>query len=315
MITNFYEFRHSPSNIIYISKYNFEFVGTGSNDMTINGNLIDELDFVIEIDGTDTPDTFKWSNDGGITWEAIEVSITGANQSLSNGISIRFDSTIGHTLGDVWSLAGNTSDFPLAWFITEETNYSLPANPPNIIWQWYKPNQFHNIYDGVNEFYLDIPWVEGDLYLSKKSLYDAAYAAYINVPPTLSEAKDIKLAQLQDYLVTRRSGGVVYSGNTYNSDIVSLNRLKSELDYSVSPYGGNGVVPVGYYVKNNVGTHISFTILDLSALVAEIEELHYLCRVPHDTHYENIQALTTVEDVEDYNFTTSPAFPTIPYNP
>lgn len=78
------------------------------NDLTEDGNpstSAQTKQFYIEIDGTGTPDTFRWSNDGGATFQASGVSITGSSQALEDGISITFTATTGHTLNDVWYVA------------------------------------------------------------------------------------------------------------------------------------------------------------------------------------------------------------------
>jgi len=92
------------------------FTGTGINDMSINTGTnfscaADYLEsyhakvaqYVVEIDATGTPDTFKWSHDGGSTWEAAGVAITGAAQTLDCGVQVTFANTTGHTLGDTWT--------------------------------------------------------------------------------------------------------------------------------------------------------------------------------------------------------------------
>lgn len=56
----------------------------------------------VEIDGTGTPDTFKWSSDNGSTWTDTTVNITGAAQLLEEGIYITFANTTGYTSGDAW---------------------------------------------------------------------------------------------------------------------------------------------------------------------------------------------------------------------
>jgi len=99
------------------------FTGTGLDDATEGGTPEDgaiEHDFVVEIDATGTPDTFKWSLDGGSTWEATGVAITGAAQDLDDGVTVTFGATTGHTLGDKWewSTSYNVSDFSEANYIT-----------------------------------------------------------------------------------------------------------------------------------------------------------------------------------------------------
>lgn len=80
------------------------FDGSGLNDMSTKATFTGSgvKDYRVEIDAAATPDTFKWSNDGGSTWEATGVSITGDWQTLEDGIEIKFDATTGHTSADKW---------------------------------------------------------------------------------------------------------------------------------------------------------------------------------------------------------------------
>ncbi|MCE5334005.1 MAG: hypothetical protein LLG06_05400 [Desulfobacteraceae bacterium] len=58
--------------------------------------------FRVQIDSAGGTDTFKWSADGGATWKAIGVPITGTAQQLENGIVIEFSTTTGHVVHDYW---------------------------------------------------------------------------------------------------------------------------------------------------------------------------------------------------------------------
>ena len=80
------------------------FSGSDLDDMTIENEetTLSHTDFKIEIDAEGTPDTFKWSNDGGSTWYATGVSITGAAQHLISSLYIKFAATTGHTLAEYW---------------------------------------------------------------------------------------------------------------------------------------------------------------------------------------------------------------------
>jgi hypothetical protein len=82
-----------------------QFTGSGLDDVTISGRYtgtVPAADYRVKIDGTGTPDTFTWSNDGGSTWEATGVAITGSAQVLELGVSVTFAATTGHTSGDLW---------------------------------------------------------------------------------------------------------------------------------------------------------------------------------------------------------------------
>ena len=84
-------------------------------DPTFNGSGLDDLTagtvfahtktvmFVIQIDATGTPDTFKWMRTGG-SW-ATGVAITGSEQTLEYGFKITLAATTGHTLNDQWSVS------------------------------------------------------------------------------------------------------------------------------------------------------------------------------------------------------------------
>ncbi len=91
-----------------ISGYNSAVTQTGSglSDLSICGNYTEDdtnTSFVVYCDTSGTTDTFKWSNDGGSTWEATGVSMTGDWQELDHGMWIKFAATTGHTADDYWS--------------------------------------------------------------------------------------------------------------------------------------------------------------------------------------------------------------------
>lgn len=83
------------------------FTGSGLDDLTAGGTSTtnDVVNYKVEIDATGTPDTFKWSDDGGTTWDATGVAITGAAQTLNNGVTVTFTATTGHTLADYWTFS------------------------------------------------------------------------------------------------------------------------------------------------------------------------------------------------------------------
>lgn len=80
------------------------FDGAGLDDLEVTGQFggLGHSKFEIQIDGTGAPDTYSWRLDGGGLNGGV--AITGAPQLLSNGVSIRFRATTGHTLNDYWLL-------------------------------------------------------------------------------------------------------------------------------------------------------------------------------------------------------------------
>ncbi|MFA5377649.1 MAG: hypothetical protein WC455_18000, partial [Dehalococcoidia bacterium] len=79
------------------------FVGTGLNDLTPGGTYTgpETRIFRVAIDGTGTPDTIKWSDDDGTTWNSETIPVT-TTLYLSYGITLTFGATTGHTLTDYW---------------------------------------------------------------------------------------------------------------------------------------------------------------------------------------------------------------------
>lgn len=78
------------------------FTGAGLNDATSGGTYSGTVNatYTVIIDATGTPDTFKWKkNSGSFT---TGVAITGSAQTLSDGVTITFAATTGHTLNDQW---------------------------------------------------------------------------------------------------------------------------------------------------------------------------------------------------------------------
>lgn len=80
------------------------FSGIGYDDLTKGGTFTDTSTavFVVTIDGEGTPDTFAWTKDGA--GGAAGVAITGGAQTLSDGVTVIFGATTGHTLNDNWTI-------------------------------------------------------------------------------------------------------------------------------------------------------------------------------------------------------------------
>jgi hypothetical protein len=93
------------------------FTGSGYDDLTIpayvtyTGTATSAMTYTLIIDSskwsgaTTTVDTFEWKHNGGSY--TTGVSITGAAQTLENGLQIKFATTQNHTLGDQWTFTVN----------------------------------------------------------------------------------------------------------------------------------------------------------------------------------------------------------------
>ena len=77
--------------------------GTGLDDLTSGGTYTGSEDKTIrvQIDGTGTPDTMKWSDDGGVTWKTTLMQLS-TTMYLPYGIELTWGATTGHTADDYW---------------------------------------------------------------------------------------------------------------------------------------------------------------------------------------------------------------------
>jgi hypothetical protein len=123
------------------------FMGTGLNDLTAGGTFSGSQFriYLIEIDGAGTPDTFKWSVDYGGTYEASTVTITGAAQTLDNGVTVTFGATTGHTLADKWLVIAHKNNSFIFNALGTNTFYSDKVERS---WAQMSP-QRHLLYEGI----------------------------------------------------------------------------------------------------------------------------------------------------------------------
>ncbi|MFQ5509923.1 MAG: hypothetical protein ACE5FN_11405 [Leptospirillia bacterium] len=86
------------------------FSGNGNDDLTVSGtyDALHYRDYRVEIDGVGEVDTFRWSDDGGLTWAAEGVAMGDGPTPMSHGLSAAFEADSGHALGDAWSFTATT---------------------------------------------------------------------------------------------------------------------------------------------------------------------------------------------------------------
>jgi hypothetical protein len=94
------------------------FVGSGLNDMTAGTTFtgLQDLFITVTIASIGPPDTFDWAArdaDGNLIASATGVTITGAAQALTSGVTITFGAVGGHTLSDRWLFYVANWDFAI----------------------------------------------------------------------------------------------------------------------------------------------------------------------------------------------------------
>ena len=126
-----------------------KFAGVGTAYVT-NGNMRDvttggtytgtgDIMYLLEIDGT-APDTFKWSDDDGSTY-TTGVAITGAAQTLNNGVTVTFANTTGHTSGDAWEFLA-TDDTGKTSLPPNYHHYLRLFDSGDTTWEKVSPEEF-----------------------------------------------------------------------------------------------------------------------------------------------------------------------------
>ena len=86
------------------------FTGSGLDDATGAGTFTgyDTHTYTVQISVTGTPDSFVWAKDDGAF--SGNIGITGAVQNLSEGVTITFAATTGHTVDDKWVITARKED-------------------------------------------------------------------------------------------------------------------------------------------------------------------------------------------------------------
>ncbi len=93
------------NGLIYTTDYKANYSGSGKNDIRIKGTFSGAAtrEFKVQIDGTGSPNTFKWSVNNGSSWVESTVAMTANWDTLQEGVQIKFGATTGHTSGDSWT--------------------------------------------------------------------------------------------------------------------------------------------------------------------------------------------------------------------
>jgi hypothetical protein len=103
------------------------FAGTGNNDLTVTGPFTGTWadDLYIEIDNAvSNPNTFKWSIDGGSTFEATGVNCaTTPGTTLQDGLKAVFGAVTGHVAADDWTV-------PVTQFAAVANRTDISYKPP-----------------------------------------------------------------------------------------------------------------------------------------------------------------------------------------
>lgn len=111
-----------------IGDTNTGFSGTGLDDGVYTGHYTGTASnkvYYVQIDSSHgSDDTFKWSNDNFTTTLGSNIAIDGTDQALSDGISIKFNATSGHTVGDKWTGTANPTNVDTGVFSNRNTGTS-----------------------------------------------------------------------------------------------------------------------------------------------------------------------------------------------
>jgi len=213
------------------------FQGSGLDDLTSGGTFTGTVltEYLVEIDGTGASDTFRWSKDGGATWVASNVAITGSAQNLDNGVTVTFGATTGHTVGDRWWI--------LAHAQTGHLFTASGATPPSFKLErsWDSINR-HVVYSGCRV---------GSLRLSVGSMWDGILTVGIVGRNQEGDASSPLDATPTELLAPWLAGPdlIVLKGGQQTYQVQSLDlTIDRGVDPRLYPAGGGGVVrslPVG----------------------------------------------------------------------
>lgn len=198
------------------------FTGSGLNDGTSGGTFTygTTLNYRFQVQGTNAPDTFKWSDDGGATWDAENVGMTGAAQTLNNGVTATFGATTGHTINDRWDFTA-TSTTELR--VRDETGNITTLSPHTFkLFEPQKSYEFPWAYYSRNdvlgkEINVDMfgAICEIEKMTGKKFIYlkDTAKVSWNDNQEMLQQMKDKEIMELRDRIVKLEAKIAMLSGD------------------------------------------------------------------------------------------------------
>lgn len=217
------------------------------------------LDYKVEIDAAGAPDTFRWSDDGGSTWDASGVAITGSAQTLNNGVTVAFDLTTGGTVGDAWTFSTSVSESLVfayqskEWFLprrwndgiavaagsycfwngnvykttaggttgtTAPTHTTGSVTDGGVIWAYWPEEQSQrNSFDNVYTTFT----ADTDEFLLDEDLVSLGVQAYFLKAKTLpwQDAMGMFLSELKSEMAEKEGGEVLYMGLTPTFKLIS----------------------------------------------------------------------------------------------
>ncbi|KKM04825.1 hypothetical protein LCGC14_1760330 [marine sediment metagenome] len=193
--------------------------------------------------------------------------------------------------------------FSLAFFLTQEGAYALPADATTQYYDDSIPTRIAS--NGVNQvLFSDAPWATGDGYISNKATYQTAFVDSIDYPD-VATAKITKRAEVETFATTKKAGNVTYGGNTFTS------HAGSDAHHYFDRYTRTPAIPGGFYLRDITDTERVLGLADLKAIADLIDDLHRLAEENMHNHWDSIDALGTINDVKTYDF--SGGWPTIPH--
>ena len=109
-----------------------------SLDSSTNYTGVEYTEYLIEIDGTGSPNTFRWSRDGGLTFSDEKVAITQSAQEIEHGIHVVFANKSGHQRDDSWTVVARPTAVVVSLLDTpsDEIDIAWHAMP----WQMQSKN-------------------------------------------------------------------------------------------------------------------------------------------------------------------------------
>jgi hypothetical protein len=197
-----------------------------------------------------------------------------------------------HTPDD--TILFDNDSMPLAFFQTLEPLYSLPVGMTSRV---YEQGSYHILSDGNTQISGDMPYTDGDSYITNKAVYLAAYAASLLIPPTLASAKTDKLADLSDYYASITGGDVITTSGQFTS------RENFALYQQYYIYNAIGALPIGYSVIDTTGAAIAVAALaDLFNIITAFTDLGYYANITKYVHTQIINSLPTIPDIDAYDY-------------
>lgn len=188
----------------------------------------------------------------------------------------------------------------LEFFQQQEPDYCLL---PRATHRLYVPRDRHLLYSSDNQWSGEVPWDEGDRYLTKIAEYEAAWEVYratqqlAPLPKTVEEAIATVSDKINNFRSQKEQIGIVWQGHPVQTRPLDINNLNAEVLAAQA-----GVRKDGEIWRMGDNNNVSLSNAELVEMAAAVRVHIKQCYLTAWQHKTAIDQLSIIDEILNYDF-------------